>query len=100
LALELDSGINRRSDALELCQNGIPRFMELPATMCCDYFGEQVEASIKLSMGVLLIESGETAITGNISIEDCGKSAFHFVPPRLHHPVRTLSPTKFTTHGA
>jgi hypothetical protein len=75
--LELDGGVNCCGDTLELCQNGIPRLMDFLATMRGNDIGKQVEAGIKLSVGLLLIESGKPAITGHIGVEDGGKLAFH-----------------------
>ena len=65
--MEFDGGADRLGDTLKLCQNGISCLMDFPATMRCNHIGEQVEASIKLSVGFLLIESSKTTVTGNVS---------------------------------
>ena len=68
LTLKIDSGVNRCGDTLKLRQNGIPRLMDFPATMRCNDFGEQVEASIKFSVSFLLIKPRKSTITGDICV--------------------------------
>ncbi len=75
--MEINGAIGRVCDAFEFSQNGITRLVDFLPVMRRDHIGEQVEASTKLSVGFLLIESGKPAITGNISVEDGGKLAFH-----------------------
>jgi hypothetical protein len=70
LTLEIVGDANRSGNTLKLCQNGIPGLMNLATTMRCNHISEQVEPSIKLSVGFFLIEPGKTAISGNVGVED------------------------------
>jgi hypothetical protein len=77
LTLKIDSRVDRCGDTLKLRQNGIPRLVDLLASMRRNHIGKQVEASIEFSVGFLLIESRKSAITGNICVEDGGELVLH-----------------------
>jgi hypothetical protein len=45
--------------------------------MCRNRIRKQVQSLVELAMGLFLVFTGETAVSGHIRIEDCRELSFH-----------------------